>query len=70
MPYVLDKFRAIERTSFLGFGSFLLAMLEYLPCLEFFNPTPIQFIPMWLVPCCKNFSYFACRELRPSFTVV
>ncbi len=31
--YVLDKVRAIERPSLLGFGSFLLAMFQYLPCL-------------------------------------
>lgn len=28
MPYVLDKVRAFERTSLLGFGSFLLAISQ------------------------------------------
>ena len=68
LPYVRDKFWAIEGTSLLSFAGFLLAMFQYLSCLELFNPTPVQFVPTRLVPCSTGFGRFPSCELCRFFT--
>lgn len=69
MPYVLEKVRAIERTSSLGFDSYLFAMFDYLPRPELLNPTPVQLIPTRLVPCRTDLSCFLCCKIRRFFTI-
>ena len=63
LPYVRDKFWAIEGTSLLSFAPFLLATFQYLSCVELFDPTPVQFVPIRLVPCSTEFGRFPCCEL-------
>ena len=69
VSYVLDEVRAIERTSFLGFGSFFLATFDYFPCPKLLDPTPIQFIPTRLVPCHTDLYCFLYYKLYRFFTV-
>ena len=69
MSYVLDKVRASERMSFLGFDSFLLAMFDYLPSPELLNSTPVHFIPIRSVPCRMDLGCFPCCKPRRFFTL-
>ena len=69
MSYVLDKVRASERMSFLGFDSFLLAMFDYLPNPELLDSTPVHFIPIRVVPCRMDFGCFPCCKPCRFFTM-